>query len=145
MPPNGPYSPYPYGAPPVPAHVPHTSIESEILVSHTPRAEDGPQASEAPNTQPPCAQTKPPAPEESAAVGGYRSITEKEVKPAVVFGSIAPDGTQTLYCPECYVPLHPDPEPSRLFIYLHAKKYSTDEWSFETEMPDWAREDYELG
>ncbi|KAL1682510.1 hypothetical protein EV122DRAFT_259352 [Schizophyllum commune] len=93
MPPNGPYAPYPYGAPPVAAHVPHTSIESEILVSHTPRAEDGPQASEAPITQP-AAQTKPPAPEESAAVGGYRNITEKEVKPAVVFGSIAPDGTQ---------------------------------------------------
>ncbi|KAL1744279.1 hypothetical protein HDZ31DRAFT_39020 [Schizophyllum fasciatum] len=87
LPPNGPYAPYPYGAPPVAAHVPHTSVESEILVSHTPRVEEA--AGEGRS-----APARPPAPEASAAVAGYRNIAENERKPAVVFGSIAPDGTQ---------------------------------------------------
>lgn len=25
-----------------------------------------------------------------------------------------------LYCPECYLPLHPDPKPEKLYIFLHA-------------------------
>lgn len=61
-------------------------------------------------------------------------------EPAVQVG---PDGRETLYCPECYLPLHPDPLPENLYIFLHAKKYSTSDWSFETEMPLWARPGYE--
>lgn len=57
-------------------------------------------------------------------------------EPAVHVGA---DGRATLYCPECYLPLHPDPVPEDLYIFLHAKKYSTPEWSFETDMPVWAR------
>jgi hypothetical protein len=45
-----------------------------------------------------------------------------------------------LYCKECYVPLHPDPPPGKLFIFLHALRYSTSHGSFETEMPWWALE-----
>lgn len=44
------------------------------------------------------------------------------------------------YCPECYLPLLPDPPLDSLFIYLHAIRYETDEWSFEDEMPWWARD-----
>lgn len=39
-------------------------------------------------------------------------------------------------------PLLPDPKPEELFIYLHAIKYETDKWSFEDELPWWAREDW---
>ena len=46
----------------------------------------------------------------------------------------------TLYCTECYLPLHPDPEPERLYIFLHALRYTTSLGSFETEMPMWAEE-----
>jgi len=47
------------------------------------------------------------------------------------------------YCPECYLPLHPDPKPERLYIFLHALRYTTSMGCFETDMPDWAAEDWE--
>ncbi|EST04785.1 Pseudouridine synthase, RsuA/RluB/C/D/E/F [Kalmanozyma brasiliensis GHG001] len=46
------------------------------------------------------------------------------------------------FCPECKIPLLPDPRPEELYIYLHAIKYWTDEWSFEDALPWWAREDW---
>ncbi|KAF8845922.1 pseudouridine synthase [Paxillus ammoniavirescens] len=51
--------------------------------------------------------------------------------------------TGTLYCPECYLPLHPDPKPEKLYIFLHALKYELSLGSFETEMPEWAKEGWE--
>lgn len=64
----------------------------------------------------------------------------QEFQPAV---HTEADGSTSLYCPECYLPLHPDPHPSKLYIFLHAKRYSTTEWSFETDLPDWAQVGYE--
>lgn len=52
------------------------------------------------------------------------------------------DESGTPYCPECYLPLHPDPKPEKLFIFLHALRYTTGLGAFETEMPFWAAEDY---
>ncbi|EED82877.1 predicted protein, partial [Postia placenta Mad-698-R] len=49
----------------------------------------------------------------------------------------SPDGG-ALYCSECYLPLHPDPKPERLYIFLHALRYTTSLGSFETEIPEWA-------
>ncbi|XP_006461336.1 hypothetical protein AGABI2DRAFT_185612 [Agaricus bisporus var. bisporus H97] len=57
-----------------------------------------------------------------------------------------PDTTiqsENLYCPDCYLPLHPDPKPEKLYIFLHALKYSTSLGAFETEMPEWSAEGYE--
>lgn len=48
-----------------------------------------------------------------------------------------------LYCGECYLPLHPDPQPERLYIFLHALRYTTSLGVFETEMPEWAAEGWE--
>jgi hypothetical protein len=48
-----------------------------------------------------------------------------------------------LYCGECYLPLHPDPPPERLYIFLHALRYTTSLGMFETEMPEWAAEGWE--
>ena len=47
-----------------------------------------------------------------------------------------------LYCPECYLPLHPDPIPERLYIFLHALRYTTSLGTFETGMPEWATEGF---
>lgn len=47
------------------------------------------------------------------------------------------------YCPECYLPLHPDPKPEKLFIFLHAWRYTTKEWNFSTDMPFWAAKGYD--
>ncbi|KAJ2918063.1 hypothetical protein MD484_g2398, partial [Candolleomyces efflorescens] len=44
------------------------------------------------------------------------------------------------YCPECYLPLHPDPKPEKLYIFLHARKYTTSLGAYETDMPEWAAE-----
>ncbi|EPQ31991.1 uncharacterized protein PFL1_00189 [Pseudozyma flocculosa PF-1] len=46
------------------------------------------------------------------------------------------------FCPECKIPLLPDPEPEELYIYLHAIKYWSDDWSFEDALPWWARDDW---
>lgn len=51
--------------------------------------------------------------------------------------------TEQIYCPECYLPLHPDPKPEKLYIFLHALKYTTSLGAFSTEMPDWAAEGWE--
>lgn len=51
--------------------------------------------------------------------------------------------TGTLYCPECYLPLHPDPKPETLYIFLHALRYELSLGCFETEMPTWAKEGWE--
>lgn len=48
--------------------------------------------------------------------------------------------SDNLYCPECYLPLHPDPKPEKLYIFLHAMKYTTSLGAFSTEMPEWAAE-----
>lgn len=47
---------------------------------------------------------------------------------------------ENLYCPECYLPLHRDPKPEKLYIFLHALKYTTTLGCFETAMPPWADE-----
>lgn len=52
-------------------------------------------------------------------------------------------GVEALYCPECYLPLHPDPKPEKLYIFLHALRYtSASLGAFETPMPEWAAEGY---
>ncbi|MCO5576035.1 hypothetical protein L7F22_029842 [Adiantum nelumboides] len=50
---------------------------------------------------------------------------------------------ESQFCDECKIPLSPDPEDeSELYIYLHAIKYETDEWSYEDDLPWWAHEDW---
>ncbi|KAJ7072911.1 hypothetical protein C8F01DRAFT_1216338 [Mycena amicta] len=48
--------------------------------------------------------------------------------------------SENSYCPECYLPLHPDPKPEKLYIFLHALRYTTSLGTFETPMPEWAAE-----
>ena len=42
------------------------------------------------------------------------------------------------HCSECKVPSK-DPSPSSLVMFLHALKYSGDGWSYQTELPHWAK------
>ncbi|KAH9923007.1 pseudouridine synthase [Amylocystis lapponica] len=76
-----------------------------------------------------------PAPVESAFAAPF--------PPAATGGqiSLAADTAEApLYCPECYLPMHPDPKPERLYIFLHALQYTTSLGCFATEMPEWAAE-----
>ncbi|KIJ52562.1 hypothetical protein M422DRAFT_58697 [Sphaerobolus stellatus SS14] len=51
--------------------------------------------------------------------------------------------TGTLYCKECFLPLHPDPDPEDLYIFLHAYRYTTEcLGSFETKLPHWAQKGF---
>ncbi|KAJ3874526.1 pseudouridine synthase [Lentinula edodes] len=57
-------------------------------------------------------------------------------------GPAAESNEKQLYCPECYLPLHPDPVPEKLYIFLHALRYTTSLGTFETEMPAWSTEGF---
>lgn len=62
--------------------------------------------------------------------------------PATLLGN-HPGTDDPRYCPDCYLPLHPDPKPESLYIFLHALRYTTGLGTFETEMPAWAAPDFE--
>lgn len=49
------------------------------------------------------------------------------------------------FCPECFVPLVPDPRPDQLFIWLHALRYKTTEWDYQSEYPYWSLDTWEMG
>ncbi|KAH0828955.1 hypothetical protein J3R83DRAFT_2384 [Lanmaoa asiatica] len=85
----------------------------------------------------------PPDPEDPA------QLTFSEATPRLPL-LLAPEpeadpATGTLYCSECYLPLHPDPKPEKLYIFLHALKYELSLGRFETEFPEWAKEGWEGG
>ncbi|OBZ69918.1 Uncharacterized protein C18B11.02c [Grifola frondosa] len=74
----------------------------------------------------------------------YPSATPSpDPTPPPVATSAAPEDGSPLYCPECYLPLHRDPKPERLYIFLHALRYTTSLGCFETDMPEWASEGWE--
>ncbi|KAE8244684.1 hypothetical protein A4X13_0g6368 [Tilletia indica] len=80
-----------------------------------------------------------------AGVGSGGPEMGDEGAAAGLEGKRAFDSGLGSFCEECKIPLHPDPKPSELYIYLHALKYETDEWSYEDEMPWWAKEDWRKG
>ncbi|KAF9529751.1 tRNA-pseudouridine synthase [Crepidotus variabilis] len=63
-----------------------------------------------------------------------------EMEPA--FDTMDKIESEHLYCPDCYLPLHSDPNPEKLYIFLHAIKYTTSLGEFSTEMPAWAAKDW---
>ncbi|KAH9485609.1 hypothetical protein JR316_0002519 [Psilocybe cubensis] len=93
------------------------------------------------------AEDPTPTPTEEAASGSPSQLTLDEVTEKI---SAAPytgldvgPSNDPIYCPECYLPLHPDPKPEKLYIFLHALKYTISLGEFSTEMPDWAAEGFE--
>ena len=44
-------------------------------------------------------------------------------------------------CSECRV-VRPNPPPAERLLFLHAWRYSGEGWSYETELPEWAKEDW---
>jgi len=45
------------------------------------------------------------------------------------------------FCDECFVPVPDDPDPEKLFIYLHALRYTTPKLgSWSTPLPRWAED-----
>ncbi|KAI0774848.1 pseudouridine synthase [Trametes elegans] len=126
-------------------------------------AEDGEAASEPPGVDqltlddvaklslstPPLSEVPTPAAAEpSPPSAAPASETDSTQRPAAfaVSEPVLTDAAEAggmHYCPECYVPLHPDPKPESLYIFLHALRYTTSLGCFETEMPEWAAEGWE--
>lgn len=47
------------------------------------------------------------------------------------------------FCDECFVPVPDDPDPEKLFIYLHALRYTTPRLgSWSTPLPRWAEDNW---
>ncbi|PCH33259.1 pseudouridine synthase [Wolfiporia cocos MD-104 SS10] len=79
--------------------------------------------------------------EEALAKLMLSDLSESQLPPLPVSEQSTTPGVTadgSLYCPDCYLPLHPDPKPERLYIFLHALRYTTSLGAFETEMPEWA-------
>ncbi|KAI0828033.1 pseudouridine synthase [Trametes gibbosa] len=91
---------------------------------------------------PPVLGTPTPAltPSDSSSTVPVRMFAASE---PVITDEPAVDEKGMRYCPECFVPLHPDPKPESLYIFLHALRYTTSLGCFETEMPEWAAEGWE--
>ncbi|KAF9362804.1 hypothetical protein BGX34_005461 [Mortierella sp. NVP85] len=51
-----------------------------------------------------------------------------------------PGQYQAEFCPICGLPSRADPEPEKRIMYLHAWRYQAKDWSFETDLPEWAKE-----
>ncbi|KAF9968984.1 hypothetical protein BGZ73_008921 [Actinomortierella ambigua] len=54
-------------------------------------------------------------------------------------GLVEVENSQAGFCPVCQQPNKPDPPPEKRSMYLHAWKYQTKDWSYETDLPVWAR------
>ncbi|KII95483.1 hypothetical protein PLICRDRAFT_48438 [Plicaturopsis crispa FD-325 SS-3] len=101
------------------------TVAADLATVESPQPEDAsPPPEEASALPPPVPQLTPSEALEKA--------TELDATTATTDGMT--------YCPECYMPLHPDPKPEKLYIFLHALRYTTSLGSFETEMPEWTAE-----
>ncbi|KAI9457531.1 pseudouridine synthase [Russula earlei] len=76
-----------------------------------------------------------PAPDAPTEIG--------RAKQAAAQIAVQEENDGALYCNECYLPLHPDPPPERLYIFLHALRYTTSLGVFETDMPEWAAQGWQ--
>ncbi|KAI0364964.1 pseudouridine synthase [Pilatotrama ljubarskyi] len=99
-------------------------------------------------TTPPVSETPTPLVESTAttpdpALPDQAPVSSGFAAPEPVFTDAASGSEEMQYCPECFVPLHPDPKPESLYIFLHALRYTTSLGCFETEMPEWASEGWE--
>lgn len=53
-----------------------------------------------------------------------------------------PPGTRDHLCSECKL-VRPDPTKKELIMYLHALRYKGTDFEYSTQVPDWAKEDWE--
>ncbi|KAJ7099338.1 pseudouridine synthase [Mycena belliarum] len=81
----------------------------------------------------------PPPPPQLAVAEAVQIASEMEAQAESTTAALS----EAAFCPECYLPLRPDPKPEKLYIFLHALRYTTSLGKFETPMPEWAQEGWE--
>ncbi|KAJ7750120.1 pseudouridine synthase [Mycena maculata] len=110
-----------------------TLASSSASPSSTPSVHEGPTP---PGPEDPSA---PPPPPQFTVAEALQRASEIEASMESTTTALS----ESWYCPECYLPLHPDPKPEKLYIFLHALRYTTSLGTFETPMPEWAQEGWE--
>nr|CAD7457044.1 unnamed protein product [Timema tahoe] len=105
--------------------------------------EDGDMSREASPCEEPCENDVQPEPSPVVVMPSRTKVTV-----ATQTGHEVPDltfnsdkMTTDQHCYECKV-RYRDPKPKDLVMYLHAWKYQGPGWSYETELPEWARVDW---
>lgn len=109
-----------------------------------PPVETASEALEGEEIATPAEPTEPDIPQISqedaeAKVMEYQAMLDAGLKPE----EAKKEAAQMSYCSECYLPLHPDPNKEKLYIFLHALRYTTSLGCFETDMPVWAAKGWE--
>lgn len=107
----------------------HNAEAAEVLAPESPLTGE--------DTEPDVPQLS--AEDAEAKVAEYEDLLAKDASPE----ERVQEGKNMSYCPECYMPLHPDPKPEKLYIFLHALRYTTSLGCFETDMPVWAQKGWE--
>ncbi|XP_044727224.1 RNA pseudouridylate synthase domain-containing protein 2-like isoform X4 [Chrysoperla carnea] len=122
---------------PVQSNINTTS--STITVANNTSSTHPPSSSQ---SSPSSSSTLPPV------TASTSTTTSSKVTVATQTGHEAPDlsfspdkMTVDRHCYECKV-RYRDPKPQDLIMYLHAWKYRGPGWEYETELPDWARQDW---
>ena len=115
-------------------------VEEEISSKETASPSPSTSSSTSPSTSVSTAPTTPLDSSISPPCHTPSEIISKiaSMEPAVDINTVIQ--SDNYYCPECYLPLHPDPKPEKLYIFLHARKYTTSLGAYETAMPEWAEE-----
>ncbi|KNZ52620.1 hypothetical protein VP01_34g9 [Puccinia sorghi] len=62
----------------------------------------------------------------------------QELQLSIASSSATDEPLDAQFCPDCGIPLLPDPKPEQLYIYLHAFRYQTNCWDFSSPMPWWS-------
>ncbi|KAF8266331.1 pseudouridine synthase [Lactarius quietus] len=137
-----------------------TGMPTQKLPPQNRRKRGGPAWADTPPDEPQQSQSAPLTEEEALAILAPASTPEENpllrvapppdaptengrAKQAAAQIAVQEENDGALYCNECYLPLHPDPPPERLYIFLHALRYTTSLGVFETEMPEWATKGWE--
>lgn len=113
----------------------------ELVPAGTAAVTDGSSAVEAGAAQE--ANVEEPSKSQLTTEEALAKLTAYEASQEPVNIEKHPGTEQLRYCPECYLPLHPDPKPEKLYIFLHALRYTTSLGCFETDMPAWAAKGWE--
>jgi RluA family pseudouridine synthase len=87
---------------------------------------------------------KIPHPRINKGMRGQKAADRPEVPTEAIRHMPRPAHIPKGFCEECFVPVPDDPDPTTLFIYLHALRYTTERlgtWS--TPLPRWAGEEWD--
>ncbi|KAF9582627.1 hypothetical protein BGW38_010956 [Lunasporangiospora selenospora] len=67
-------------------------------------------------------------------------LATREVSETTIDSDKDKESGDASFCDTCGLPSRADPEPEKRVMYLHAWRYKAKDWSYETDLPDWAKD-----